>query len=187
MIQQYLPLLILLIVSVALGFIVVGLGHLFGPHRPTSRKSAPYESGMVPYGTAMHRISVRYYLVAIPADHFAKGHEPLAGWRFSHPALRWTVLVLLVVALASPVLRLHGRGGVLVVVADRSESMPPDAIQKAIAAIPKPPGPATVETPAKPELPPPLQPNVKLNNSAPHIKKSNLIRVFFISKAPFIL
>jgi len=65
MIQQYLPLLILLIVSIALGFIVVGLGHLFGPRRPTPRKSAPYESGMVPYGTAMHRISVRYYLVAV--------------------------------------------------------------------------------------------------------------------------
>ena len=65
MIQQYLPLLILLIVSIALGFIVVGLGHLFGPHRPTSRKSAPYESGMVPYGTATRRISVRYYLIAV--------------------------------------------------------------------------------------------------------------------------
>jgi hypothetical protein len=37
--------------------------------------------------------AVRYYLVAIPPDHFAKGHEPLAGWRFSHPALRWTVLI----------------------------------------------------------------------------------------------
>lgn len=38
-------------------------------------------------------LAVRYYLVAIPPDHFAKGHEPLAGWRFSHPALRWTVLI----------------------------------------------------------------------------------------------
>lgn len=65
MIQQYYPLLILLLVSIALGFIVVGLGHLFGPRRPTSRKSAPYESGMVPYGNATRRISVRYYLIAV--------------------------------------------------------------------------------------------------------------------------
>ncbi len=65
MIQQYLPLLILLIVSIALGFIVVGLGALFGPRRPTQRKSAPYESGMVPYGNATRRISVRYYLIAV--------------------------------------------------------------------------------------------------------------------------
>jgi len=33
--------------------------------------------------------------------------------------------------------------------------VPADAIQKAIAAIPKPPGPATVATPAKPDLPAP--------------------------------
>jgi NADH-quinone oxidoreductase subunit A len=65
MIQQYLPLLIITVVAVALGFIVVALGHFFGPHRPTSRKSAPYESGMVPYGNATRRISVRYYLVAV--------------------------------------------------------------------------------------------------------------------------
>ena len=65
MIQQYLPLLIILIVAFALGWIVVALGHLFGPRRPTQRKSAPYESGMVPYGNATRRISVRYYLVAV--------------------------------------------------------------------------------------------------------------------------
>jgi NADH-quinone oxidoreductase subunit A len=65
MIQQYLPLLVLLIVAVAVGFIAVGLGYLFGPRRPTLRKSAPYESGMVPYGSATRRISVRYYLIAV--------------------------------------------------------------------------------------------------------------------------
>lgn len=35
---------------------------------------------------------------------------------------------------------------------------------------------------SKLELPPPLQPNVKLNNSAPHIKKSNLIRELVMAK-----
>jgi NADH-quinone oxidoreductase subunit A len=65
MIEQYLPLLIILIVAVAVGFLVVALGHMFGPHRPTPRKSAPYESGMAPYGSATRRISVRYYLVAV--------------------------------------------------------------------------------------------------------------------------
>ena len=65
MIQQYLPLLVLLIISVAIGFIALALGHLFGPRRPTPRKSAPYESGMVPYGSATRRISIRYYLIAV--------------------------------------------------------------------------------------------------------------------------
>ncbi len=65
MFLDYYPLLVILIVAVLVASIVVGLGHLFGPHRPSQRKAAPYESGMVPYGEAQRRISVRYYLVAV--------------------------------------------------------------------------------------------------------------------------
>jgi NADH-quinone oxidoreductase subunit A len=65
MLQEYLPLIILFIVAVVVALIVIGLGHGFGPHRPTTRKSQPYESGMVPYGPGRQRISVRYYLVAV--------------------------------------------------------------------------------------------------------------------------
>ena len=65
MLMEYLPLLVILIVAVLVAFIVVGLGHGFGPKRPTERKAQPYESGMKPYGNATRRISVRYYLVAV--------------------------------------------------------------------------------------------------------------------------
>lgn len=65
MLNQYLPLLIIFGLATTLAFLVVGLGHLFGPRRPTQRKGAPYESGMVPYGSGQRRISVRYYLVAV--------------------------------------------------------------------------------------------------------------------------
>ncbi len=65
MLQAYLPLLIVLVLAAFIGFFVVALGHLFGPRRPTERKGAPYESGMVPYGPGTRRISVRYYLVAV--------------------------------------------------------------------------------------------------------------------------
>ena len=65
MIQEYFPLLIVVGIGVVLGFLVVGLGHLFGPRRPTARKSSPYEPGMKPYGNATRRLSVRYYLVAV--------------------------------------------------------------------------------------------------------------------------
>jgi NADH-quinone oxidoreductase subunit A len=65
MLQAYLPLLIILSLAIFVGFFVVALGHLFGPKRPTTRKAAPYESGMVPYGPGTRRISVRYYLVAV--------------------------------------------------------------------------------------------------------------------------
>lgn len=65
MLQAYYPLLIMLTLATGLGILVVLLGNLFGPRRPTQRKSAPYESGMVPYGVGMRRMSVRYYLIAV--------------------------------------------------------------------------------------------------------------------------
>jgi len=65
MLNAYLPIAVLLVISTGLAFIVVGLGHLFGPRRPTARKLAPYESGMRPIGPAMRRMPVRFYLVAV--------------------------------------------------------------------------------------------------------------------------
>src|SRR5688500_1117870 len=65
MLNDYLPIAVLLVISTGLAFIVVGLGHLFGPRRPTARKLAPYESGMRPIGPAMRRMPVRFYLVAV--------------------------------------------------------------------------------------------------------------------------
>jgi NADH-quinone oxidoreductase subunit A len=65
MLHDYLPILILFILATVLGFLVIILGAMFGPHRPTRRKSMPYESGMTPYGPGTRRISVRYYLVAV--------------------------------------------------------------------------------------------------------------------------
>jgi NADH-quinone oxidoreductase subunit A len=65
MLVDYLPLLTILILAGVLGFIVIGLGLLFGPRRPTKRKAATYESGMTPYGPGTRRISVRYYLIAV--------------------------------------------------------------------------------------------------------------------------
>jgi NADH-quinone oxidoreductase subunit A len=65
MLIEYLPILILIVLSVILGFLVISLGAIFGPRRPTEKKSMPYESGMVPYGPGSRRMNVRYYLVAV--------------------------------------------------------------------------------------------------------------------------
>lgn len=65
MLTEYLPIAILIIVALVVAFIAVGLGYLFGPRRPTRRKSQPYESGMTPYGPGTRRMSVRYYLIAV--------------------------------------------------------------------------------------------------------------------------
>ena len=65
MLQDYMPIAVLLVLSTGLSVIAVVLGHLLGPKRPSSRKAAPYESGMKPIGPGTRRMPVRFYLVAV--------------------------------------------------------------------------------------------------------------------------
>lgn len=65
MLEQYLPILIVLIVAAIFGIATVFSSKLFGPQRPTSEKLSTYESGMKPVGTTSERISIKYYLVAM--------------------------------------------------------------------------------------------------------------------------
>lgn len=65
MLMEYLPLLILIVLSTLVGLLVLFLGRFFGPHRPTVKKGLPYESGMIPYGPGTRQMSVKYYLVAV--------------------------------------------------------------------------------------------------------------------------
>ncbi len=63
--QEFAPVAALLGLSVLVALLVVMLSRLLGPHRPTSRKQAPYESGMKPIGQAVRRMPVKFYLVAV--------------------------------------------------------------------------------------------------------------------------
>jgi len=62
---EYIPIIILIVLATGLAVLVVALGHLFGPRRPSDRKSAPYESGMRPFGPGTRRMPVHFYLVAV--------------------------------------------------------------------------------------------------------------------------
>ncbi|MFN2159779.1 MAG: NADH-quinone oxidoreductase subunit A [Anaerolineales bacterium] len=65
MLQEYLPIAVLLVLATGLAGLVIAIGHLFGPRRPTQRKSMPYESGMRPIGPGTRRLPVRFYLIAV--------------------------------------------------------------------------------------------------------------------------
>ena len=65
MLTDYIPIAILIVLAVGLAFLAVFLGQILGPHRPTKQKSAPYESGMTPYGPGTRQMSVRFYLIAV--------------------------------------------------------------------------------------------------------------------------
>ena len=65
MLASYIPIAVIVILAVGFGFLIVGIGHLFGPRRKTARKLMPYESGMNPIGPGTRRVPVRFYLVAV--------------------------------------------------------------------------------------------------------------------------
>lgn len=65
MLNDYLPIVVLLVTSTGFAFLVLLVGHAFGPKRPTPRKSEPYESGMRSIGPAVRRMPVRFYLIAV--------------------------------------------------------------------------------------------------------------------------
>ena len=65
MLQAYVPILILLGVSIVNAVAIILLSQVVSPLRPTTVKSAPYESGMIPLGDTRQRFSVKFYLVAL--------------------------------------------------------------------------------------------------------------------------
>jgi NADH-quinone oxidoreductase subunit A len=65
MLESYIPILILLGVSIGNAVGMIALSQLVSPYRPTAAKLAPYESGMAPLGDTRERFSVKFYLVAI--------------------------------------------------------------------------------------------------------------------------
>ena len=65
MIEEYIPVFIVLLIAAGFAGAVVFSSKLFGPQRPNSEKTSTYESGMKPVGTVRERISIKYYLVAM--------------------------------------------------------------------------------------------------------------------------
>ncbi|MGE5402427.1 MAG: NADH-quinone oxidoreductase subunit A [Ignavibacteriales bacterium] len=65
MIEQYIPIFMVIGFAVVFGIGVIVSSKLFGPQRPNPEKLSTYESGMKPVGTVRERISIKYYLVAM--------------------------------------------------------------------------------------------------------------------------
>jgi NADH-quinone oxidoreductase subunit A len=63
--DQYLPLITLLVLAVVFGVMSGVASKLLAPRRPTLAKSAPYECGIVPRRDPPERFPVRFYLVAM--------------------------------------------------------------------------------------------------------------------------
>ncbi|UCE88761.1 MAG: NADH-quinone oxidoreductase subunit A [Pseudomonadota bacterium] len=65
MLDNYLPVLVFLVVGLLIGGVMISLGFILGPHRPDSEKTSPYECGFEAFEDSRMKFDVRYYLVAI--------------------------------------------------------------------------------------------------------------------------
>lgn len=65
MLENYLPILIFLVIGILFGVVPIALGYLVAPHRPDPEKLSPYECGFEAFADSRMRFDVRYYLVAI--------------------------------------------------------------------------------------------------------------------------
>lgn len=65
MLENYLPILIFLIIGFGLAVVLLALGFILGPQRPDQAKRSPYECGFEAFEDSRMKFDVRYYLVAI--------------------------------------------------------------------------------------------------------------------------
>ncbi len=65
MLENYLPVLIFLIVGGVVGAAMIVAGFVLAPHKPDNEKTSPYECGFEAFEDSRMKFDVRYYLVAI--------------------------------------------------------------------------------------------------------------------------
>tara|TARA_R110001606_G_scaffold361754_7_gene515118 strand:+ start:13870 stop:14226 length:357 start_codon:yes stop_codon:yes gene_type:complete len=65
MLENYLPILLFVIIGIGFGVMPLLAGFILGPRRPDDAKRSPYECGFEPFEDAHMKFDVRYYLVAI--------------------------------------------------------------------------------------------------------------------------
>jgi NADH-quinone oxidoreductase subunit A len=65
MLEQYLPILLFIIVGLGMGAVLLGVGFVLGPRKPDPEKDSPYECGFEAFEDSRMKFDVRYYLIAI--------------------------------------------------------------------------------------------------------------------------
>jgi NADH-quinone oxidoreductase subunit A len=65
MLENYLPVLVFIVIGAVVGIMFRVLGFILGPRRPDSAKDSPYECGFEAFEDSRMKFDVRFYLVAI--------------------------------------------------------------------------------------------------------------------------
>ena len=97
---EYVAIALMIGLATVIALIAIGLGGLFGPKKESKIKSMPYESGMNPYGDAVRRIPVRYYLIAVLFILFDIEVIFFLPWAITFRKLGWFGLIEMVIFIA---------------------------------------------------------------------------------------
>lgn len=65
MVENYLPVLLFIMIGIGFGVMPLLAGFILGPRRPYAEKQSAYECGFEPFDDTHSKFDVRYYLVAI--------------------------------------------------------------------------------------------------------------------------
>jgi NADH-quinone oxidoreductase subunit A len=65
MLENYLPVLVFVVLGLIMGVLPILIGYLLGPRKPYGDKIAPYECGFEAFEDSRMKFDVRFYLVAI--------------------------------------------------------------------------------------------------------------------------
>lgn len=89
----YIPVLILLGISVVNAVGMAVATHVLSANRPNPQKDMPYESGIIPLGDTRARFSVKFYMVALSFIIFDLEAIFLLPWAVEMRALGWSGFV----------------------------------------------------------------------------------------------
>ena len=97
--EQYLPVLLFILVGLAVGVAPQVIGYFLGPQKPDAAKNSPYECGFEAFEDARIKFDVRYYLVAILLIFFDLEIGFLFTWAVSLKEIGFTGFVAMMIFL----------------------------------------------------------------------------------------